>query len=72
MFFIFHVKAGFARCLRRVTFFCLDAKESNQRKNQVLLVKLLATLVRQYEQNIFTEPLTRLVGRSGRWGLSEL
>jgi hypothetical protein len=52
-----HVISGLRRCLRRVTFFWLEPKESNQRKIQVWGVKLLASLVKQYAPNNFTEPL---------------
>jgi hypothetical protein len=41
----------------RLVGICLDAKESMQRKNQVLRVKLVAMLLKQYAQNSFTEPL---------------
>ena len=38
-----------------VTFFWLNPKESNKRKTQVLRVKLLPAVVKQYAQNNFTD-----------------
>jgi hypothetical protein len=56
-FSLFFAISRLRGCLRRVTFFCLDAKESNQRKDQVSYTANAHMANALVYETGFTEPL---------------